>query len=96
MKNKGDFTLRIALSLGAAMVLLASPAVSSTSGNDQPTPRLGGNEIICKSALGSGVASRMGKRRICMTKIEWQMQTEDNRDQTEDLQRRSLATPPKT
>ena len=84
--------MRIALTVGALTVLLASPAFSATEG--APTPRTGGDEIICKS---SGSAETfIGKRRVCMTQREWRELMMNDREQTEDLQLRSLAVPPKT
>jgi hypothetical protein len=83
--------MRIALTIGAVTMLLASPALSAT--DEAPAPRTGGDEIICKS---SGSAETfIGKRRICMTRNQWRQVTQNDRDQTEDLQLRSLAIPPK-
>jgi hypothetical protein len=84
--------MRIALTIGAMTMLLASPALSATDG--APAPRTGGDEIVCKST--GSAETFIGKRRICMTQREWRELMTNDREQTEDLQLRSLATPPKT
>lgn len=61
----------------------AQPAVTSSDPN----------EIICKSSANE-TGSSLLRRRVCMSRTEWQQMENENRAQITDLQTRSLATAP--
>jgi hypothetical protein len=85
--------MRIAIGIAAALLLSAPAAASGEPA--PPNARTGGDEIICKDAAGQTEATRLGRRKICMTKNEWRQLSQSDREDSEDIQRRSLATPPK-
>ena len=73
-----------AVSCGAAAL-----AAGSTSGPAPGAPDP--NEIICKDAAAE-TGSTLGHRRICMTRLQWQQQNQDDRDEVNRAQLRSLDT----
>jgi hypothetical protein len=84
--------MRIALGMAfVATVICVAPAL----GQDQAAPPPVTNErevIICK-VLPSTTGTRLGARRSCRTKREWDERREMDRQVTEDAQRRDSRQP---
>jgi hypothetical protein len=75
-----------ALSLAsAAFAADASPATAQAS-NDP-------NEVICKDAAAE-TGSMLGKRRICMSRAQWQAQQDSDRQEINNAQQHSLMARP--
>lgn len=71
------------------------PAFGDASGTPATAPARGNdpNEVICKASANQ-TGSGLLRRRVCMTRTEWQQMEVANREQINDLQNRSLSVAP--
>jgi hypothetical protein len=76
--------------LGSGFVALADPASTTTTANPPDTASAGTNpsdpnEIICKT-MAPPTGTRLGARRECATRHEWQVQELEAQRETEKMQ----------
>lgn len=81
--------LRTALILAAATaVLLAAPAFAEDQSGAPSQPSTD-NPMLCKTQQAA-TGSRLGARKICMTRNEWRAQQENDRSAIDQAQSSSL------
>lgn len=82
--------MRTTLILAAATaVLLAAPAFAEDQTAVQPTQPTTDNPMMCKTEQAA-TGSRIGVRKICMTRSEWQAQEQGDRSTVDQAQSSSL------
>ena len=84
--------MRNTLILAAATALISASAFAEDQSAQQPAPTSDGGVMICKSEPAS-TGSRIGARKICMTRNEWRAQEQQDRsivDQASSASLRSL------
>jgi hypothetical protein len=77
----------------AGAVLFAPAAIASDQASTQSPRQQDPNEVVCKDATAE-TGSMLGRRKICMRRIEWQWQEQSDRDETSRAQSHSLASMP--
>jgi hypothetical protein len=91
--QRGRFPLRKILGFAvAAMALSVLPA----AGEEQAAPAPTTNDrdvIICKD-LATATGTRLGRRKECHTKAEWEARQQEDREMTERQQMRDSRTLP--
>ena len=90
-----SFIAGLVLALGASTAFASDPVAASTPATAAPTqtapaqspapqvlaaqaPKRPGDEVICKREEETG--SRLGGKKVCMTKDDWAQQSRDARD----------------
>ena len=68
------------IALGCAGPVLAAPATSAA-----PAAESSDSEVVGEVQKVTG--SRLGAKRVCLTRAEWRQQRRDNREETERAQR---------
>jgi hypothetical protein len=77
--------------LGSGLVAFADPPSTTTTAANPPdmasagTDRSNWNEIICKT-MAPETGTRLGARRVCQTRHEWDMQMQESQRELEHQQ----------
>lgn len=75
----------------AACVIVASPAIAQTTDSQAAQAQPAKAKLICEKEQETG--SRLGGRRVCHTKEEWDQIRAETRQNLEKIQQQSTGTP---
>lgn len=68
--------------------LLAAPAATPALGQSSSSQQLDPNEKVCETIPVIG--SRLGKKRVCATRAEWEERKRDDRQAVDQMQKQMV------
>ncbi len=85
---------RLSVSFALVALCCAGPVLAAPAASPAPAaePAEEGSERICR--VQNTIGSRLGAKRVCLTREEWRQQRRDHREETERAQTKRYYTDP--